>query len=593
MIERLILNDAAYFYRSTGRLTSTLINSTFQLVSRSKTGRLVSKLVNETKNYDDKVINYSLCIFRTKGKPSFLDSAGSEEEQRYSYVLLIQYSNMLIVSKKNVSGVEKFLSEYINEIDYVTISRLFLNDRAFFEKFSMSNMDVSDTAVRRRNIEAMDLKSSFSPIYASKYILNSIRIKDQDSNRITLALNTSKINRLGKKGSFDDYLRWVIEVVDKIENFQPQESYLDNFSTPIKVQETLGRLVPTSVLFHFGELLDQLDRGDVERIEYRADEQKIRTINFQHFINSFNTFCEVNVTNIEGTERAINWVKNPIDKRLELKKLKTSMKINSSSKLKNIYIVYAASEVRLIDYINNTQSFIVTFSEFDVVYTNKRLFKDNKLLANLETFIDVFEEYPALESTLSEKGNVESHMTRFERNTLFDFVDSVLALNSDYLFCDDFGNEFADFISIKNQNSVCFYHAKHASSQFSASDFQVVIGQALKNIGNMTPSTAQLEQKRTRWNSLYSGSSIAMMRKGDSIENGIASFTKTLNHPNATSHIYIVVNYISKSRVISELNELRHGGNTSAQTIQLFWLLSSFISTCKELGFQAHITCKP
>lgn len=592
MIDRLLLNEAAYFYRSSGRLTSTLINTVFQSVAKNKTGRFVYKVVNETKNYGNKVINFSLCIFKTKGKPSFLDSEGTEEEQKYSYVLLIHYSNMLIVSKKNASGVERLLSEYINEIDYVTISRLFLSDRAFFEKFSMSNMDVSDNAVRRRNIEAIDLKSSFSPIYASKYILNSIRIKDQDSNRITLALNTSKINRLGKKGSFEDYLQWVIQVVDKIENFQPQESYLDNFSTPIKVQETLGRLVPTSILFHFGELLDQLDRGDVERIEYRVDDQKIRSIDFQHFIGSFNTFCEVSVNEVEGTERAIYRVTNPIDKRLQLKKLKSSMRI-SSSKLKNIYIVYATSEIRLIDYINNTQSFIVTFSEFDVVYTNKRLFKDNKLLANLDTFINVLEEYPALGSILSEKGTVEANMSRFESNTLFDFVDSVLALDSDYLFCDDLGNEFADFISIYNQRSVCFYHAKYASSQFSASDFQVVIAQALKNIGNMIPSSAQLEQKRERWNSLYSRSNIAMMRKGDSVENGIVSFTKTLNHPNATSHIYIVVNYISKSRVISELNELRKGGNTSAQTIQLFWLLSSFISTCKELGFQAHITCKP
>ncbi|SDG55109.1 hypothetical protein SAMN04488542_1594 [Fontibacillus panacisegetis] len=113
---------------------------------------------------------------------------------------------------------------------------------------------------------------------------------------------------------------------------------------------------------------------------------------------------------------------------------------------------------------------MVTFSEFDVVYTNKRLFKDSKLLENLENFIDVFEEYPALENILSEKGTVNSHMTRFGRNTLFDFVDSVLAPDPNYLFCDDLGNEFADFISVYNQKSVCFYHAKYASSQFSASD---------------------------------------------------------------------------------------------------------------------------
>ena len=591
MIDRLILNDAAYFYHNENILSINLVKKIFQSVSKNKTGRFVHNKINQTMNYGDKVITFSLCIFKTKGKPTFLNSEGSEEEQKYSYVLLIQYSDMIIISKKNISGLEKLISEYIREIDYVTISRLFLSDRAFFEKFSMSNMDISDNAVRRRNIEAINLKSSYSPIYASKYILNSIRIKDQDSNRITLALNTSRINRLGKKGSFNDYLEWIIQVVDKIKSFELQESYLDNFSTPINIQETLIHLTPTSILFNFGELLDELDRGDIERIEYRNDEKRIRFIDLQKIISKFNTFCEVNVAVTENTGKQLYWIANPIDQKIQIKKLKSSMKVYSS-KLKNIYLIYTSSEISLIDYINNTQNFIVTFSEFDIVYTNKRLFKDNKLLANLENFINVFEEYPVLENILSEKGNVTSRMTKFDKNTLFNFVDSTLVKDPDYLFCDDLGNEFADFISVYKQKSICFYHAKYSSSQFSASDFQIVISQALKNIGNMTLSSDQLEKKRERWNSNYSGSNISMMRKGDTVDNGISNFIKTLNHPNSTSHIYIVVNYISKNRLISELTQLRKGGTPPTQTIQLFWLLSSFISTCKELGFHAHITCK-
>lgn len=173
------------------------------------------------------------------------------------------------------------------------------------------------------------------------------------------------------------------------------------------------------------------------------------------------------------------------------------------------------------------------------------------------------------------------------------FIDTILASDADYLFCDDFGNEFADFISIKNSKSICYYHAKYATSQLSASNFQEVIGQALKNIGNMNPSSAQLDIKKTRWSAYYTGSAIPLIRRGDSVENGVHNFTRTLNHPNSINHIYIVVNYLSKTRVLAELNALKEGRPTPAQTIQLFWILSSFISTCKELGFQAHITCKP
>jgi hypothetical protein len=592
MIERLILSEAAYFYHSTRRLSNTFINNLFRLISRHKTGHLVTKIVNENREVGDRTASYSLCIFKEKNKPSFLDSEGNEEELKYAYLLIIQYSDMLIISRKNISGIDKLLSDYIIDIDYITISRLFLSDRAFFEKFSMSNMDVSDKAVRRRNIEAVDLKNSFSPIYASKYILNTIRIKDQDSSRITLALNTSRINKLGKKGSFDAYLHWIVQVVDKINNFELSETYLDNFSTPLNIQETLERLTPTSILFHFGELLDQLDQGLIENVEYRYDQDKKRTIDLQTLLSKFDAFCGINTTELGDTGKFVHRIINPIDKGLHLKKNKNSLRI-SSTKLQNIFIMYSGSEIKLSDYINKTQSFIVTFSEIDIVYTNKRLFKDNKLLANLDSFMDVLEEHPGLVNIRSEKGNTSPQITVFEDSSLFNFIDTILASDTDYLFCDDFGNEFADFISIKNSKSICYFHAKYATSQRSASDFQIVIGQALKNIGNMNPSSAQLETKRTRWSAQYTGSNIPLLRRGDNVDNGLRNFTKTLNHPNSVNHIYIVVNFLSKTRVLADLNALKEGRSTPAQTIQLFWILSSFISTCKELGFQAHITCKP
>lgn len=109
-------------------------------------------------------------------------------------------------------------------------------------------MDISNNSVRKRNIEANDLKSSFSPIYSSKYIINNLRVKDNE-NRISLALNTSKINKLGKKVSIEDYFSWGIDIVNRIESFEFNESYLDNFSIPISNQEQLKELQPASILF--------------------------------------------------------------------------------------------------------------------------------------------------------------------------------------------------------------------------------------------------------------------------------------------------------------------------------------------------------
>ncbi|MCM3784787.1 hypothetical protein M3231_17615 [Neobacillus mesonae] len=127
----------------------------------------------------------------------------------------------------------------------------------------------------------------------------------------------------------------------------------------------------------------------------------------------------------------------------------------------------------------------------------------------------------------------------------------------------------------------------------SASAFHEVVGQALKNIGNMNINSSQLDAKKVRWSSYYNDTKIALKRIGDTVENGASCYLKALNHPNSSNHIYLVVNYISKAELTNELNKLKDKISTRPQVIQLFWLLSSFISMCKELGIQAHIICKP
>lgn len=55
-----------------------------------------------------------------------------------------------------------------------------------------------------------------------------------------------------------------------------------------------------------------------------------------------------------------------------------------------------------------------------------------------------------------------------------------------HIVCDDLGNEYADHIVIGN-NKIIYVHSKCYAvlKSLSASALQVVIGQALKNIGNI------------------------------------------------------------------------------------------------------------
>ncbi|MCQ4142636.1 hypothetical protein [Chryseobacterium sp. EO14] len=65
----------------------------------------------------------------------------------------------------------------------------------------------------------------------------------------------------------------------------------------------------------------------------------------------------------------------------------------------------------------------------------------------------------------------------------------------------------ADHIGL-NEESIAFYHSKHKNSNFSASDFQDIVGQALKNLGNLSPSDDQWDTKENLWNNLYKNDSV-------------------------------------------------------------------------------------
>src|SRR6185436_12353468 len=121
-----------------------------------------------------------------------------------------------------------------------------------------------------------------------------------------------------------------------------------------------------------------------------------------------------------------------------------------------------------------------------LVYTNRKLFKDSKLISYIDSFVEAFNGRAELNHVINEKGNFTNASTAFSTNSIFSFVENRVTHDADFAFLDDLGNEWADFIKLR-ANTLTFIHAKFGDSQFSASSFHEVVGQALKNIGNMTP----------------------------------------------------------------------------------------------------------
>ncbi|WP_432666790.1 hypothetical protein R9X47_10545 [Wukongibacter baidiensis] len=593
MVNHLVLSENAYFYKRKEELTEEFIGRVFSYVSSEKELNEIRCQVIKCINEELDII-YSLLIFDFESQPNFLSEDYTDaKEVKFAYLLIVEYKDYIIVSKRNISGLKEFYKK-IENIDYKLLSRLFIDEKTFFNKFSLKNMDIADSALRNKVLESNDLRSSISTFSASRYILNNLRVSNE-KEKMSLSLNTSRINKIGNKINITELFSWVISTVDKIESYEEKNTYLDIFSEPIDFESVKESITPICVLFTMEELLNDLELDLIEKFMYKHNnrEKNLSYSVVEGIITKLSTFFEV-----EKIAKNRYKIPNTIDKTLTLKVNKKSITI-SSSKLKRVVIKYDDEmEINMLEYMNRKSNFIISFDKPDYIYSNRKIFRDNRLMGNLELFESTFIGHEEMSQCTSEKGSFEPDAACFTEDSVFNFVETILCNNSQVLICDDLSNEWADFISVEN-DSVSFYHAKSKGADgLSATAFQDVVGQALKNLSFFTPSIEQWESKKELWSKKYRNDNVQTqinrLRKGVTVEESIENYIKKVSEPNVRKRVNIVINFISKERLFLNLYKLRNTGECTKKTqiIQILWFISSLINGCNELGIDVHIHCR-
>ncbi len=160
---------------------------------------------------------------------------------------------------------------------------------------------------------------------------------------------------------------------------------------------------------------------------------------------------------------------------------------------------------------------MIVFDNYEYVYSRGTIFKDSRLLGDTDNFLSTFVTFDSLKNIESEKGeNYLPTSSKFKPNSLFSFVEDELAINSNYLICDDQGVEWGDFISI-NDDEITFYHLKHNILGLSATNLEEVFGQVQKNLGFLQLTEEMINKRKVKWQNTYQlkgvGTSIKRMRK--------------------------------------------------------------------------------
>ena len=597
LLNNIILQENAYFYlkEKPGFLSKKLIKDTFIEASTDKQGRPLLEIIKEKKILKNGLeIFYSILIFKYINKPSFINEMiDNWAEVKLAYICIIDFEEEIVVARRNISKVSNFLSNF-EKLDYSLITSIYSKETTSFEKLSMNNMNISDRAIRQKSLESPNLQENIASFGLQGYILNNVRISNNEE-KVALSVNSSRINQLGPKITFEDFLNWSSLTIKKIQEYTPKTSFLSSFATSIDYSKYKDELKPTSILIILSKLYKEFEEGKIKKCFYKirkGNDILKREINIMPILKHFEFLLEVQSTDEQYK------IKNKIVDDLILFFNDKSIKLRSK-KLAKLYIEYESDfAIPILQVINWNSSYIITFDNPEFIYSNRKLFKDNRLLGNLDAILKIFKVNPELENITSEKGTFTNTSIKFDDNSVFGFVENKFMSSYDYFICDDLYKEWADHIGL-NEKFISFYHSKYKNSSFSASDFQDIVGQALKNLGNLSPSDDQWDIKEGFWNNLYKNNSIETqinrIRTGQNSNDVISYFKKIKGYPNIKKQVHIVINFISKSALEDKLIRLKNGEQFRERNeiIQILWFISSLISSCFEANTEGYIHCKP
>lgn len=608
-IDNIQLNHSAAFYRlkSTQQKLRDL-RKVLRIAARHETGSrdyYVYKL-RENVIIEDKTLQYSICVFRYDGKsPLFVNEVADYKEYHVGYLMVVEYGDYVTISKRGVEDIS-LLTEQLDTIPSDILCNSFVNDDTNIERLSMRNLDASDNALRAKSVEGLDIRQSYSGYGANRNLVKSVRLNSDSNHRKNVTTATSFITETGIKASVINYVSWVKVVVDTIMSYVPHSTFLDIFAQSVDFATYKDQLTPVSILFYQDKILSDLESGLITKVFFYYTNGEYE-IDIDKWLRKFERCLD-----IEKRDEAY-YVKNNIDTTLQVKKCSSSIRLSGGKLFRHIYIRSAdGTERNLISYLNLNKCFSIYFSERDLIYNNNKLLKDNQLLGNIKTFLNVFDGCDKLSNVYSEKGDIANNPNAFEEQSVFRFTEDVLCTPKDYAFgiLDDLGNEWADHIGVSN-NKIAFFVEKCKNSKnstkerpisphFSASAFQDVVAQAEKNLGNLTVMDHLLDEKHDFWLRNYNNdninTNIPRLRFGVSVEDAISKWKEVKRAPNHQTEMNLVVNFISKAELTDKLEHFQDENVSIShknEVMQILWLVSSLINCAREVGANVHIYCKP
>lgn len=589
------INEGAYFYKRNFNIDKREIKIVFNTIRENAHSHtnIVEIIKERVELREGRSALCSLKVFQDETVPSFLGCVPGKfqkSEKLVCYFLLIEIDDYLVLFTRHANGLSSFKSGH-TPIMGSRLAGAFVTPDTVFTQMRMGNMNLNRFALRNKSYESDDLSQSMPTYGSGRHILKTTRIQNNDEV-VALGLSTSRVSKIGsERKTIAALCRWADGIISGIKDpYDVAGSLMGHFSTPVRWKDYKDSLVPAYLLIDWHELTNHIQNEHLT-IQHRANgnETPVELGRLSRVVERLNG-CGTLTERTEHKEYACEGSFGLLEVTLQ----RTGIRLKGLGSLDNLYVVGNNCPAgKLITYINAHKCFYVGFEDVQFIYQGNQLHKDGNILNSIESILSIFEGAPEMAGVNTEKGRPTVEDEDFAPDTVFHAVERIFRNEAaSHIVCDDMGYECADHIALSD-NRISFIHSKaKRDTSLSASAFQEVMGQALKNIGNLR--YMDVANKVNNWRGRhYPNSNIDVCREGD-LDTFEETYRRNLNAPNGIKEVCLAINFISKRVLQGAFEALKNGEHLRQKhaVSQMIWLLSAFISSCKDADMQCRIFCK-
>lgn len=523
---------------------------------------------------------------------------GRLEETRYSLVLVVATRTLILVYAVGCRWSDKFLTNLGTRLPQVKVEQVLARNSSIFERVSLLNMSVARNAIQKRTYEADSLETAIPSLGLGRTIVRSARVK-ANGRQTAASLGTGLLSSETKNKSVNDYSSWAKDLAKATSKKTTPTGFISYFARPVR--SLPGGVEPNGILLDLQFLRDASAAAEVTVSQKgkAADASILSGEAVRALCERFSELGEVGTSiSKDRWEVTFPFVTKPG----ELRKNKVTFSFTHPD-LMSLRLQWAGDDgwTTLTREMFERTSLRVTTTDLRYVFAQGQVFEDRRICAELPHIAQIIEAQPILAKCKSEKGKKRSTTRGFSAKSAFSAIETTIAKRGSLLVCDDFGDEWADFIEIDPiQRRVAFYHAKHKRDETnSASAFHDLIGQALKNLGRLAVVSDELRGKQIKWEGNWIGTAIPRIRSpmGSSAANFIKAYDDVNQSPSVLRQVCLVTTFLSKTKLddMFAAAKVTHKGRRKLRPneFQLIHLLASFLSACRDVGAEPRVICAP